>query len=96
MKLCGLVVQWPRVFKKQWWRQIRRPLICPFAIWLYFATSGLQSHFAHRCPDNSNIVEHLLRFDRGCEWMSNLNSTFWDREMTIVIDLWYSYWYRSI
>ena len=25
----------PRVFTNQWWRQIRRPFICHFAIWLF-------------------------------------------------------------
>jgi len=34
---------------------------------IYFATSGLQSHFASCCTDYSNVAEHLLPFDRGCE-----------------------------
>ena len=36
-----------------------------------FATSGLQSYFIPCCSDYSNVAEHLLRFDRGCEWISS-------------------------
>jgi hypothetical protein len=60
----------PRDFTNQWWRQIRRPFICHFAIWLFFTTSGLQSHFAHCCSHYSNVAEqHLLRFNR-CVWVN--------------------------
>jgi hypothetical protein len=35
-----------------------------------FATSGLQSHFAHCCSHYSNVAEqHLLRFNR-CVWVN--------------------------
>ena len=37
----------------------------PFCDLTFFATSGLQSHFAHCCSHYSNVAEqHLLRFNR--------------------------------
>ena len=50
---------------------------------IVFAISGLQSYLAHCCSDYIKITEHLLRFDWDFEWMSNIDSTFWDNKNVI-------------
>jgi hypothetical protein len=53
----------------------------PFCDLTVFATSGLQSHFAHCCSHYSKL-QSSTSWDLidVCEWMSNLDSTFWDWE----------------
>ena len=72
---------WPRVFTNQWWRQIRRPFICHFAIWL-FLPLVVCSHILHTVVPITVTLQSSTSWDLidVCEWMSNLDSTFWDWE----------------
>ena len=82
---------WPRVFTNQWWRQIRRTFICHFAIWLV-----LPLHILHTVVPITVMLQSSTSWDLidVCEWMSNLDSTFWDWEMKSISlqhFIWWSY-----
>jgi hypothetical protein len=72
---------WPRVFTNQWWRQIRRPFICHFAI-LLLLPLVVCSHILHTVVPITVTLQSSTSWDLidVCEWMSNLDSTFWDWE----------------
>ena len=69
---------WPRVFTNQWWRQIRHPFICH----LTFLPLVVCSHILHTVVPITVTLQSSTSWDLidVCEWMSNLDSTFWDRE----------------
>ena len=84
----------PRVFTNQWWRQIRRPFICHFAIWL-FLPLVVCSHILHTVVPITVTLQSSTSWDLidVCEWMSNLDLTFWDWEKwnQLVYNTWWSY-----
>ena len=63
---------------KQWWRQIRRAFVCHFAIWL-FLPLVVCSNILHTVVPITVTLHSSTSWDLidVCEWMSNLDSTFW-------------------